>query len=280
MMRSTYARRSFGRALLVLLAIVISSVTGATTTTKATYDGTNTVIEITWTSGGDGAQPAEFRNCLNQGGAAANSLKYFFNGSNQYIDSKPQQMLTTIRPWYPRPCDGNAFFAGVVQVYGNPFRVTIPNRNVMGQKLCYGGRNDFGDVGKFVNGTCTTLESEKPPVICTVASATVAHGDLAVPAVAGNVESVAVRVTCTGGAAVVRVRAVRSASNPTATVPLRGDSSVTSHLTVNGSDGASGALVSVGANQAVDVTLTSTLSANAPAAGNLLGNAIVIVDVQ
>jgi len=278
-MRSTYARRSFGCALLVLLAIVISSVAGATTTTKATYDGTNTVIEITWTQGGDGERPREFRYCDNSSGAQANSLKYFFNGSNGYIDSKPQQMLTSIRPW-PYGCDGLSYFKGVVQVYGNPFRVIIPGRNVMGQSLCYGGRNEDGDAGKFVNGTCTTLESEKPPVICTVASATVPHGDLTVPAVAGNVKSVAVRVTCTGGAAVVRVRAVRSASNPTATLPLRSDSSVTSHLTVNGSDGASGALVSVGANQAVDVTLTSTLSANAPAAGNLLGNAVMIVDVQ
>ncbi|SEW29574.1 hypothetical protein [Luteibacter sp. 329MFSha] len=176
MRHPTFTTRSLGNTLLLVLATVATSDASAGTTAKATYDGKDTVIYIHWEPaearrpgdppppGYDGDVPAEFRSCSKQAlvGEAADSLKYYFDDSNSYIDSRPQQLLTTIRPW-TTGCTGDAFFRGVTSLNGNPFKVVIPNRNVIGQSLCYGGRNVFGDAGKFVDGTCTKVESDSQP---------------------------------------------------------------------------------------------------------------------
>jgi transcription elongation GreA/GreB family factor len=107
----------------------------------------------------------------------------------------------------------------------------------------------------------------------------VAHGDLALANANGSQADGFATFQCTGNAT-VKVRAIASPANPTSTIPVRSDSSITSRLTVNNADGATGVTIPVVANQAVTVTLKSTLSTAQPTAGALLGSAALVLDFQ
>jgi hypothetical protein len=117
------------------------------------------------------------------------------------------------------------------------------------------------------------------PLSCSISAPSVlAHGDLTLPGVGGkSVESTAT-LRCTS-TATVKVRAIVSTGNPASVVPLRADRSITSTLTINGIDGATGANIFVTANTPVVVNLRSTLASTLPTVGTVQGNALLVVDV-
>jgi len=132
-------------------------------------------------------------------------------------------------------------------------------------------------------GSCVALPDPRPepPLSCSITSTsvTLAHGNLASTAVQGSIATSVATLVC-NQTTTVRVQALRSVSNATSTVPVRADSSITSHLTVNGVDGVTGAYVPATANQPVSVNLASTLSSTTPTPGALQGDAIVYVTGQ
>jgi hypothetical protein len=124
-------------------------------------------------------------------------------------------------------------------------------------------------------GSCVALPDPRP-VTCSInVTGDLSHGDLALADVVGSTTTVTAVLRCSGNKTVT-IRAIRSPNNPTSTIPVRTDNSITSHLAVNGMDGAVGAQVPVIANQPVNVSLTSTLSSGIPSAGPLLGNAVLV----
>jgi hypothetical protein len=92
----------------------------------------------------------------------------------------------------------------------------------------------------------------------------------------GDTSVASVSLSCTR-AVTVKIRAIANTADPTSLVPVRGDGSITSRLTINGADGAIGASVYVA--NSTTVTLTSMLQAGVPTAGLLQGNAVLVVDV-
>jgi hypothetical protein len=144
--------------------------------------------------------------------------------------------------------------------------------------MCF-GKNLVVGFKPFSNGQCVTTTAPPKPVCSLSQPAALAHGNLAVANVHGSVSNVSASISCTQ-VTNVKVRAILSVANPTSNVPVRADGSITSHLTINGSDGAVGVNVAiVAANSPTLVTLTSTLATQAPTAGALTGAALVIVDV-
>lgn len=264
-------------AFVVACATILESpMVVASSKVTATFNGTDTVMQVTWTDDGkDGGRPVEQPQHCYLGTDFPDSLKYYFNGSNAYTDSKPQQLATSEK----HSCDARAYFVGVTRTYGNPFTAVIPNRNVVGQSLCFGGRNNGGYAGKFTNVACIT--AGKPPAqgVCVAAPDTMKHGELAAAAVNGNVASIRVGVVCTGGVSMVKVRAVRTVANPVSTVPLRADGSITTHLTVANADGATGEYLAVVDGYPSYITVKSTLTSSAPTAGSLQGTGTIIVDI-
>jgi hypothetical protein len=156
--------------------------------------------------------------------------------------------------WQPgdQICEGTAYIASVQNPwYPPPEYISIP-------------------------GPCVALPDPRP-VSCVLSVPEIAHGQIAAPDVGGNTATATASLTCTASTSVT-IRAVASEANPSSTVPVRPDSSITSHLTINGIDGATGVGVAVVANQPKTVTLGSTLASAAPTVGVLQGNAALIVD--
>jgi hypothetical protein len=129
--------------------------------------------------------------------------------------------------------------------------------------------------------TCSTSLPVSAPVTCTLSTPGIAvtHGDVALTDTNGSQATASARFQCTGNAT-VKIRAIASASNPSSTITVRGDGSITSRLAVNGADGATGVIAQVVANQAVDLSLTSTLASGQPTPGALDGNATLVLDIQ
>lgn len=256
----------------------------ASTKTSALFNGSSTIIAVTWTNDGfDGGRPAEHRLRCDQIGGAPEQLKFWFAGKG--IDSKPELVLYSAHPPWNYDCDGRGTFTGVTHYFGNPFTVVIPG-DQRGKRLCYGTRAHNGDWGKFTgdpNAICTNVVDGTPPPVAdcdfTEGGQTLAHGDLGSSSLDGNTVTRQFGIYCEGAGATVHVRAVRSTSQLVSTIPLRGDSSVTSRLALNGADGAAGVSVVVPANTKVKVDLTSTLQGSGAAAGGLDGDAILILTV-
>jgi hypothetical protein len=249
----------------------------ASTTAKATFDGTYTVINVTWIDDGlDGGRPSEhvsFR--CDQTGGVPIYLMFFVDGTA--TDSSPSlRLYPNLTDW--GACDGRGVFQGVARYYKNPFTVNIPG-NVTGKTLCYGTKSAQLEIGPFPGQRCTTVGGTPEPVTCVITQpAPVAHGDLASGAVQGNTSTTTAQVACTGAGKTVRVQAVASANGNTAIVPLRSDSSITSHLTVMGNDGYAGVNVFASLGYPAKVTITSTLSSDGPTGGLLEGNAVLKAD--
>jgi hypothetical protein len=258
---------------ILLLMMLASQSVFASTTTKATFDGSQTHITITWTDDGlDGGRPIEHVLACNQVGGVPDAIKFYFD-SAYYTDAQPQ--LTFPQGW-PFTCDGRGVFQGVNKYYGNPFTVNIPG-NVIDKTLCYGSRSHAGRAGQFTGQRCVPVS---PAVTCssTASAVTLAHGDVAVAAVNGNTSSTTANVTCSGNAT-LNVWAIRSSAEPTSIVPVRVDNSITSQLTVNGVNGHTGVTIPVTANQSTSVTVGSTLAAGSPTIGALQGSAVLVLDV-
>jgi len=118
-----------------------------------------------------------------------------------------------------------------------------------------------------------------PPVTCAISVPTpLAHANLAIDAVQGANVSTTATLTCTGVGKAVKVQALASATGTSATVPVRADKSIESHLTVNGVDGYTGANVFASAAQPAQVTITSTLSSAQPTTGPLQGSAVLLAE--
>nr|WP_157503925.1 hypothetical protein [Luteibacter rhizovicinus] len=105
-----------------------------------------------------------------------------------------------------------------------------------------------------------------------------AHGDVSVAGVIGDSAESTATVLCNRSVTVL-VRAIASPGSPSSVVPLRADSSITSKLTVNDLDGATGASIPVTANYPVTVNLRSTLASTQPSPGAVQGNAVLVLDV-
>jgi hypothetical protein len=153
---------------------------------------------------------------------------------------------------------------------------SIPSTWQSGDNVCVAGVQAWPQPE-----TCSTSFLPSAPVTCTISTPGIilAHGDLAPTNANGSQTDGFATLQCTGNAT-VNVRAIDSPGNPTSTVPVRADSSIMSHLTVDGVDGATGVSKYVTANQPVTYTLKSTLATSQPSAGALLGNALLVVDVQ
>jgi hypothetical protein len=123
-----------------------------------------------------------------------------------------------------------------------------------------------------------------PQPACTVSSPTpLAHGDMDAASVNNNVSNMEIWISCSV-ASNVTVRAFLSASDPTSTVPVRPNGTITSRLTVNGTDGATGVNLSIPGGgrwptPSTKVIVTSTLATTAPTAGDLQGTALLVVNV-
>jgi hypothetical protein len=157
--------------------------------------------------------------------------------------------------------------------YGRPLTLTIP-LGAIGQRICLGKFNG----GRYFpwNYTSICIDSA-PPVTCHItAPGPLRHDNIDVASVSGHTSTSTATLTCTGNKT-VNVRAVLNSGNTTSKVPVRADGSISSHLKVNGVDGATGANVYAPANQPVTVTLSSTLSSDAPTPGALQGSAVLIM---
>lgn len=274
-------RRALVAGLMGLLLIADIPHALASTKTSAIVNGSSTIIAITWTNDGlDGGRPVEHTLRCDQVGGVPEVLLFYFGGQN--IKSTPELHLYSAHPPWQFGCDGRGVFSGVTHYFGNPFTVVIPG-DQRGKTLCYGTWSNNGYAGQFPGQTCTTVAdgTPPPPVECDIGTVeqTLAHGDLASSSLDGNTVTRKVGVYCIGAGATVHLRAVRSGSQQISTIPLRGDSSVTSRLTLNGVDGATGVSVVVPANTQVKVDLTSTLHGSGAAAGALEGDAILILTV-
>jgi hypothetical protein len=188
-------------------------------------------------------------------------------------------------PWgysftqFPSPtCNQSAAgcFQRVVELHGNPFRMWQHDGDAT-KPMCFG--KNIGANFYPYGGACVTTSPPPDPVTCVITQpAPAAHGDLASGAVQGNTSTTTAQVACTGAGKTVRVQAVASANGNTAIVPLRSDSSITSHLTVMGNDGYAGVNVFASLGYPAKVTITSTLSSDSPTGGLLEGNAVLKAD--
>ena len=181
---------------------------------------------------------------------------------------------------FPVTCNQSAAgcFQGAIAITGghNPFRMWQHDGDA-GKSMCFGKVDGGGVFYPFVGGQCVYTTPPKP--VCTINDGDVylPHAELTLAQVNGNLATSSATIVCDKNAT-VNIRAIVSASNLTSTVPLRPDSSITSHLTVNGVDGAIGASVTVVANQPTAVALGSTLASATPTAGALQGGALLNVD--
>ncbi|SEN55105.1 hypothetical protein SAMN02800694_3720 [Luteibacter sp. UNCMF331Sha3.1] len=272
---STYAIRALSQVAITAMLIVSPCAPASTKTTKVTYGGGVTQITIQWTDDGkDGGTPAEFQYRCNQVGGTPWTIKFWFDGKGQ--DATPElNLYPNLAPW-PYTCDGRGTFQGVVELYQNPFTIIIPG-DVRGKTLCYGARNGHsGNWGQFTNQTCTTVSPPLPELRCTISVSDVAFpfGNVTVAAVNGRVATTSLSVSC-NRPALGKVMAVASAGNPTSLIPVRADGTIKSQLKVDGYPTEHD--ISVDGTNALPVTLTATLSATAPTAGSLQGNAVFIL---
>lgn len=184
---------------------------------------------------------------------------WWFQAESEWAKANGNYMVTVDRTdtdWQPgdQVCEGSAFL--------NSFNMAwIPAP---------------GNVS--ILGSCSALPDPRPVTCQATAPTTLAHGDVPLANVSGDKSMTTSTVTCNGSAN-VNVWAIASAANPTSTVPVRTDGSITSKLTVNGVDGKTGVTIPVTANQPASVTLGSTLASSIPTPGTFKGNATLIVDV-
>lgn len=188
------------------------------------------------------------------------------------------------------PCPSNTWAAiesGWSQVFGGSVTMTRSDTDWLpGDQVCEGTASKTSDDATWmpspgeisIPGSCVALPDPKPtpPPSCSLSTpTTLAHGNLAVAAVQGATAAASATLLCNANMTVA-VKAFRSTNNPTSTVPVRADNSITSHLTVNGADGATGTTISAVANRPVAIPLASILTTSNPTDGALQGSAVLI----
>jgi hypothetical protein len=263
-MENTMKRKTTLWVIGCVIAVAMECAHGTTHWVRVSEDTQNVNYDVTWTD--DGAENGQSVIALGGNVCVMNAGGNIRGGCGQ-IPIGPSQ-----------PCNVNvrACLAEMVRLFGTPWHFYIP-KSAIGQRICLGKAVESRNYPWNQPSTC--FETAPPPVTCHFdGPVPLAHGQLQLDGVSGSEASSTTNIVCSG-AKTVTVRAIRSSSSPVSVVPVRADESISSSLTVNGMDGATGASINVPAGQQpVPIRIGSRLSTTNPTAGALAGNAVLTGD--